>query len=380
MMITDLHEVEKIMLRTGGRKGWLFRTLPVLLLAAFVAGCGNATTNTRVMVSKTAVIQQYDDLLLIPPKQDPKHLVTKVADRFRGLGMQVTVHDRKKPIFGYQGTGFLITRQGHVLTCAHVLGEDDEATLWISGKRFIADVIDKDKKKDLAVLKIRNGGGTGLRPMSFRKEKRYSMGEDVFTIGYPLSSMLGNTARLSKGLISATRGMRDDPNQLQFSAGIQPGNSGGPLFDNHGVVVGVVQKTLNPLTLMKRTGGAIPQNVNFAIKTDIVLEYLKSRPGNLYSSLEFEGKRTFDEAEKSVAKVRSGIKEDDKEKKKPRLIAILHYSNYGSYGNLRYFIISFYDYDTRKLLFRTYQQRASSNTEDEVIDATFLKVRETLRK
>lgn len=366
------------MLRTGSRQGWMPKTALIVLMAVLVAACGDAIKNTRLLMSKTAVIQQYDDLVLIPPKRDPQHLVPKVAGKFREFGMQVKVHDRKKPLFGYQGTGFLITRHGHVLTCAHVLGDEDMATVWISGKRYIADVINTDKKNDLAVLKLRNGAGNGLRPMSFRKAKRYSMGEDVFTIGYPLSRMLGNTARLSKGLISATRGMRDDPNQLQFSAGIQPGNSGGPLFDNHGVVVGVVQKTLNPLTLMKRTGGAIPQNVNFAIKSDIVLDYLRTRPGNLYKSLEFGGKRSFDEAEKSVVKIRSGV-EEERHKNKHTLVAFLHYGSY-SYGTLYSFRMSFYDYQTRKLLFRTIQNRPSANTPDEVVNATFVRLKETLRK
>jgi S1-C subfamily serine protease len=62
----------------------------------------------------------------------------------------------------------------------------------------------------------------------------------VYTIGYPLSRLLGSSARFTKGAIGATSGMNDNPKQIQVSAEIQPGNSGGPLFDNDGLVVGVV--------------------------------------------------------------------------------------------------------------------------------------------
>ena len=85
----------------------------------------------------------------------------------------------------------------------------------------------------------------------------------------------GNNARLSKGLINSTTGMRDDPKQLQVSAEIQPGNSGGPLLDHEGQVIGIIQQTINPWRIAQATGGSLPQNVNFAIKAEPVLEFVK---------------------------------------------------------------------------------------------------------
>ena len=109
------------------------------------------------------------------------------------------------------------------------------------GTRYDADVLSSDTDKDIAILKIRQVDIRHVVPLSFRDDHRYSLGADVFTIGYPLSHLLGSSARFTKGSVSATSGLNDAPKQIQVSAEIQPGNSGGPLFDKDGLVVGVME-------------------------------------------------------------------------------------------------------------------------------------------
>src|SRR3979490_2965561 len=104
------------------------------------------------------------------------------------------------------------------------------------GTRYDADVLSSDTDKDIAILKIRQVDIRHVVPLSFRDDHRYSLGADVFTIGYPLSHLLGSSARFTKGSVSATSGLNDAPKQIQVSAEIQPGNSGGPLFDKDGLV------------------------------------------------------------------------------------------------------------------------------------------------
>jgi len=350
----------------------------LLLAILFLSGCMSATKAVR---NENVKIQDYGDLYLIPPQKDPRDVLPKVIDEFKAMGFNVTVMDPKKPLEGAQGTGFVISAKGHVLTCAHVLHNEKAATLWISGVRYEADVVSQDSDKDLALLKIRKPEASDLTPLTFRNDKHYSLGADVFTIGFPLSSVLGSNARFTKGSISSTTGLKDDPNQIQVSAEIQPGNSGGPLFDKDGIVVGVVQQTLNPLKTLEQTGGALPQNVNFAIKGDVALDFLQKADKDIYRSMSFNKGYSFDEIQKSVVKVRSGIITEQWEKT-PKLVARVDYnSRWDVWYRFTFFVVRVYDFDSHDLLFAAGQTRDNLiSTEDVVIKDTFAEVRKMLHK
>jgi len=347
-----------------------------LALSGLLTGC---LSSTKVILNKDVKIQKYGELYFVAPDEDPRNVVPQVVEQFRGMGFNVRVLDSKKPIEGVQGTGFFVSDENHILTCSHVMGDENKATVWVSGTRYEADLVNKDEKADLALLKIRTDHNFNISPLSFRKDKGYAMGEDVFTIGYPMSRLLGNSARLSKGLISSTKGLKDDPNQVQVSTEIQPGNSGGPLFDKNGLVVGVIQQTLNPWKMLRHSDGALPQNVNFAIKSDIVLDFLKSKNQNLYTKLTMNQETSFEKIESNVVKVCSGIIPEELENK-PKLIAVLAYQSlWDVWYRFRFFVISFYDFDSQDLLFIAGQGHDDVNSGEEiVIKDTFKKIRKTL--
>jgi S1-C subfamily serine protease len=96
------------------------------------------------------------------------------------------------------------------------------------------------------------------------------LGEDVYAIGYPLTDILGGAIRVTNGSISALQGIEADPRYYQVSIPIQPGNSGGPVLNGHGEVVGVITAELNAIGVARATG-SVPQNVNFAAKIDYVI-------------------------------------------------------------------------------------------------------------
>jgi len=350
----------------------------LFMLATQLCGCVSAT---RIIRNDEAAIQKYSDVYLIPPKEDPRGVVPKVIAEFKAIGLNVMVADPKRPLEGEQGTGFVVSRDGHVITCAHVLGEENSATVWSAGVRYEADVLSKDKDKDLAVLKLRGTNAAGWSALSFKDDKQYSLGSDVFTIGYPLSSILGNNARLTKGSISALGGFKDDPNQIQISAQIQPGNSGGPLLDQNGVLVGVVQQTLNPLATMERTGGALPQNVNFAIRGDVVLDYLRTAQPDLSQKLVFNQDHSFDDVQRSVVKVRSGIIAPELEKR-PKLVARLQYKSiWDGWYRFRLFVVYLYDFDSHQPLLAAGQGRDNLiSNEEVVIKDTFAEIKRALNK
>ena len=170
------------------------------------------------------------------------------------------------------GSGFIFTKGGLVAGNYHVV--EGASKIWVilpgSGKRFKAGVLIKDEQNDLAILKLTDFTYSEFFksdiPFSLGETKNARVGEDIFTIGYPLGSLLGKSPKLSSGIISSLFGIKDDPRVYQISAPIQPGSSGSPLFNRKGELVGVVVATLNSKFFFDRTQ-VIPQNVNFAIKS-----------------------------------------------------------------------------------------------------------------
>ena len=173
-----------------------------------------------------------------------------------------------------RGSGVVIGSQGEILTNAHVVRECTNVTVRPpSGGSFTAHVIASDDKNDLAAV-------SGLSSLSaravFRDGAPVRAGESVVAMGFPLSGLLAATANLSTGIVSALAGLRNDQRYLQISAPVQPGNSGGPLLDASGHLIGVVSAKLNAALVAKYTGD-IPQNVNFALKAEVARAFLDSK-------------------------------------------------------------------------------------------------------
>ncbi len=253
-----------------------------------------------------------------------------------------------------QGTGFVITPAGDLLTCAHVLGNSTNATVWIGGRRYPCAVLATDTNLDLAVLSI-EGNHPPLIPLQIDSTANYSMGQDAYSLGFPLAEILGNSPRLNKGLISATVGLDDDPKCVQFSAPVQPGNSGGPLLDSKGEVIGVISSTLNPMKILMRTSGDLPQNVNFAIKTDSIHKFLDAAKITLPPATNGSASKSFDDAQKSLGLLRAGNVTDE-ELKQPAALCVYEYiSLFDIWFRFRAIEIRFYDLKKGDLILKVGQ-------------------------
>jgi S1-C subfamily serine protease len=108
---------------------------------------------------------------------------------------------------------------------------------------------------------------------SFSRKMLIARGDQVVAIGYPLHGLLTSDLTVTTGIISSLAGLYNDTRFLQISAPVQPGNSGGPLHDTSGNIVGVVTAKLNAIRIAKATGD-IPENINFAIKTGALRDFL----------------------------------------------------------------------------------------------------------
>ena len=169
------------------------------------------------------------------------------------------------------GTGFVVAR-GRALTNAHVVEQCGAVRVRAPGGADLpARVIAADRERDLALIEVPDSAGP---PLPFRRDQNLRRGEGVVTYGFPLAGLLSSGPTLTTGEISALAGLADNQRQFQISAPVQPGNSGGPLLDRGGTVVGVVTSKLNAQRIAQRTGD-IPQNVNFAVKGSEALDFLR---------------------------------------------------------------------------------------------------------
>lgn len=189
------------------------------------------------------------------------------------------------------GTGFFVSGDGHVLTNFHVInGCRTFRVNRVGDLAEAAQLLAGDEKNDLALLKttLKPGIVPGLKT-------RVRVGENISVYGFPLSGLLATTGNFTVGNVTAMAGIADDTRMLQISAPVQPGNSGGPLIDTSGNIVGVIVSKLNVLNVAKYTGGDLPQNVNFAIKAAIAQNFLDTNSINWQSAP--DGGKALDSAD-----------------------------------------------------------------------------------
>jgi len=166
------------------------------------------------------------------------------------------------------GSGFFVSSAGHILTNNHVIAGC--ARLRVSPHGGGAVVQARNWGNDLALLQV--GAGRGARPVVLRNG-RARLGETAVAAGYPLRGLVGDGLNVTRGEVSALSGLGGDSRRLQITAPVQPGNSGGPLLDKSGHVLGVVTSKLNAIRAARITGD-IPQNVNFAIRAEVARTFL----------------------------------------------------------------------------------------------------------
>jgi S1-C subfamily serine protease len=168
------------------------------------------------------------------------------------------------------GTGYAITSNGYIVTNHHVT--DGASSIKVRGvngdfsKTYSAKVIIEDKNNDLSIIKINDPNFTSLGTIPYVIANRASdVGSSVFVLGYPLITTMGDEIKLTNGIISAKSGFQGDVSLYQITAPVQPGNSGGPLFDSQGNIIGIINaKHLSA------------ENVTYAIKASYLLNLINT--------------------------------------------------------------------------------------------------------
>lgn len=186
------------------------------------------------------------------------------------VDIEAEVRQRGNP--AGNGSGFFIDPSGYFVTSEHVASAG--SVFFVGSKNSgwrQAKLIDTDEEDDLALLKIEHQAD----PFTVSDSDQVTLGQIVATIGFPNIELQGLSPKFTRGEISSLAGVKDDPATFQISVPVQPGNSGGPLFDERGRIVGIVSARLNQDAAVALTG-THTQNVNYAVKSSVLLEWLKT--------------------------------------------------------------------------------------------------------
>jgi S1-C subfamily serine protease len=177
------------------------------------------------------------------------------------------------------GSGFFINEKGYIATNYHVVKDAKAIQVEYFQKgiknAFLAKVIVVDKQNDLAIIQISDPNFQSLPsiPYVFNSTIK-DVGTEVFALGYPMAHVMGEEIKFTDGKISSKTGIEGDVTVYQISVPIQPGNSGGPLFDDKGNLVGITSSALNKEYFNS-------ENVNYAIKTTYLKNLIDVMPDSI---------------------------------------------------------------------------------------------------
>ena len=175
------------------------------------------------------------------------------------------------------GTGFFISRDGYIATNNHVIAGNNRITVDMLKNdkvvQYEAEVVVTDAANDVAIIKIEDEAFTPFDKLPYTIESNINIGANVYTIGFPLNDVMGSNYKVTNGIISAKTGIDDDIRKYQITVPIQPGNSGGPLINKNGNVVGITSSALNEKAI-----GTKVENVNYAVKSLYLLNAINMVP------------------------------------------------------------------------------------------------------
>jgi S1-C subfamily serine protease len=231
------------------------RWIPVRIMTTDGAGLSGFASDRFLQCCETISFERMDPRARTsPPKEQNRNEVPA---------------GRTEPNVSGTGSGFLVSSEGHIVTNQHVLQGCERISAAGFGE---ARLLRSDPVNDLAVVKLDHAPS---EPPVEIQQNPPKLGEDVAVLGYPLGAFLGNSLSVTRGNVASLSGLAGDSRHLLITAPVQPGNSGGPVINADGSVVGVVVSRVSDIAMLERSG-SLPQNVNFAIKPAVLLSFLET--------------------------------------------------------------------------------------------------------
>ena len=262
---------------------WIVASIVVAAALVIVAGCGDepgervesipsptrtpeAPVATTPVSSATPVVNiQFFGAADL--SEESKSSLADLIERIQLGVVQITTGSGG-------GSGFIIDSAGLVITNAHVVAGDSRVDIWLNnGRRYEGGVLERDASSDLALVQISGSGSFYAIPVGDPSSVR--VGDEVLALGFPLADRIGTNLTVTRGIISSTRTV-DGIELLQTDAALNPGNSGGPLVNRDGEVIGV-----NTSKIYEATGGRPVSNIGFAVSVKEFERRLSALGGSL---------------------------------------------------------------------------------------------------
>jgi len=238
---------------------------------AAAADTGNAQITAGNVAERDELERRIGTAASLLAQQRSKEILVELKSEegvSKSNAAGVTPSDTRTP--KASGSGSIVSRGGLVLTAAHVIAGANSLKVYTAQGLRGAKVLRIDEANDIAMLQLDVGTYAAL-PMA--ASRRVRLGQMVATIGFPNIQIQGFSPKVTRGEISSLNGVGDDPRSWQISVPVQPGNSGGPLLDENGNLVGIVESKLS-FEAAKATND-LPQNVSYAVKGTYALALLE---------------------------------------------------------------------------------------------------------
>ena len=173
------------------------------------------------------------------------------------------------------GTGFFINKSGHIVSNNHVIDACNTVKVHYDGVASPVTILATDRVNDLSLMKSK------VSPKDYFSVSANDavLLDEIYVAGYQFGKMVSSSVKVTKGVVSALTGIGNNYSNIQIDAALQPGNSGGPIINNKGNVVGVAVAKLDYKAIIKDFG-AIPEGTNFGIKSSTVQQFIKANNVN----------------------------------------------------------------------------------------------------
>ena len=222
------------------------------------------------MYDGKGVLSRTDGTSLDGVWKKNKFIHANGGDRRKKEVAKKTDLEKSVPLPVASGTGFYVSEYGHLVTNNHVVQGCNEIKIHFGESILLPKKIAFDQINDLAILKTENNP---KHVFSLSKENPYPL-QEILVAGFPFGYGVSRTIKYTQGIVSSMAGIGNNYSQLQIDAAIQPGNSGGPILDAGGNVIGVAVSKLELKKILKNFG-VIPENTNFGIKASILKNLLE---------------------------------------------------------------------------------------------------------
>ena len=233
---------------------------------------------------KSAVASKKNKLNEENKKKEENEIRIAEEKRKKELEEEVKQQEENKKLYSVSsGTGFLVSNKGHIITNNHVTNYCTVITSHYQGEVYESITLASDRLNDLTLLKT-NIKSDKLFSVS---SQDVSLLDDIYIAGFGFGKNLSSSVKVTRGVVSALTGLKDNYSRFQVDAALQPGNSGGPIVDMKGNVVGIAVEKANFVYTLENFQ-SLPENMNFGIKSSVLNSFVRANGINISNQTNVE--------------------------------------------------------------------------------------------